>query len=225
MKKFAVLVAGGNGTRMKSAVPKQFLSIQDKPVLYYTIASFLNAFDDFEIILVLPVNHIETGKEIILKYFPHQSNINITSGGETRFHSVQNGLKLVNENSMVFVHDAVRCLVTPNLIRNCFDAALKYGNAIPFVFSKDSVRVVKNNKSEVLDRNEIALIQTPQVFLSDVLLSAFKTQYKDSFTDEASVVESVGANLKLITGEDTNIKITNPIDLIIADKILMERNT
>ncbi len=223
MKKFAVLVAGGNGTRMNSAVPKQFLLLHDKPVLFYTINSFLEAFADIEIILVLPFDYIETGKDIIHKYFNNQSNIIIASGGETRFHSVQNGLKLVNSDSVVFVHDAVRCLVTPNLIKKSFEEAIKSGSAIPYITSRDSVRLLKEVKSETTDRNNIALIQTPQVFLSNILLPAFNVLYDERFTDEATVVESYGVNVSLVTGEETNIKITNPIDLAVAEKILEQR--
>lgn len=223
MKKFAVLVAGGNGTRMNSAVPKQFLLLHDKPVLFYTINSFLEAFADIEIILVLPFDYIETGKEIIQKYFNNQSNIIIASGGETRFHSVQNGLKFVNPESVVFVHDAVRCLVTPNLIKKSFEEAIKSGSAIPYITSRDSVRLLKEDKSETTDRNNIALIQTPQVFLSNILLPAFNVLYDERFTDEATVVEAYGVNVFLVTGEETNIKITNPIDLAVAEKILEQR--
>ena len=223
MKKFAVLVAGGNGTRMNSAVPKQFLLLHDKPVLFYTINSFLEAFADIEIILVLPFDYIETGKEIIHQYFNNQSNIIIALGGETRFHSVQNGLKLVNSDSVVFVHDAVRCLVTSNLIKKCFEEAIKSGSAIPYITSRDSVRLLKEDKSETTDRNNIALIQTPQVFLSNILLPAINVLYDERFTDEASVVESYGVNVSLVIGEETNIKITNPIDLAVAEKILEQR--
>jgi 2-C-methyl-D-erythritol 4-phosphate cytidylyltransferase len=224
MKKYAVLVAGGNGTRMNSVIPKQFLLLQDKPVLFYTIASFLEAFADIKIILVLPKDYLETGQEIVQKYFPNHSNIFIASGGETRFHSVQNGLKLVADTSMVFIHDAVRCLVTPNLIKSSYEEALKHGNAIPYVISRDSVRIIDNNKSEIIERNKIALIQTPQVFFSNIILTAFNIEYNPFFTDEASVVEASGVEVKLIPGEHTNIKITNPVDLIVADKLLSERS-
>src|SRR5436305_12043569 len=116
MKKYAVIVAGGTGTRMGSTLPKQFLLLNDKPVLYYTIKTFTEVYSDMEIILVLPEEYTDLGKEIIDAYFDY-SQITITSGGETRFHSVQNGLKLIREESIIFVHDAVRCLVSPELIQ------------------------------------------------------------------------------------------------------------
>src|SRR5437763_1245606 len=119
MKKYAIIVAGGIGTRMGSAIPKQFLLLNDRPVLYYTVKAFFEAFEDIQIILVLPEDYADIGKEIIDAYFDY-SQIQITCGGETRFHSVQNGLKLVREESIIFVHDAVRCMISTELIRRCY---------------------------------------------------------------------------------------------------------
>src|SRR6476661_892087 len=125
MKKIAVIVAGGTGTRMNNTIPKQFLLLNGKPVLYYTIDTFLKAYDDLEVILVLPEEHIAAGQEIIDAFFDY-NRIKITAGGRTRFHSVQNGLKLVEEESIVFVHDAVRCLLSVDLIHRCYEAVLTY---------------------------------------------------------------------------------------------------
>ena len=222
ISKYAVIVAGGAGTRMGATTPKQFLLLNGKPLLYYTLKAFFDAFADIQIILVLPEEHIGTGQEIIDAYFDHQ-HVSITVGGRTRFHSVQNGLGLVLEESVVFVHDAVRCLVTPTLIRNCFEATLSFGSAVPVIACKDSVRILTDEGNEMLRREMVKLVQTPQTFYSKILLPAFQIDYKDKFTDEASVVESFGLKLYLVEGEVENIKITHPADLILAEYILNTR--
>lgn len=219
MKKFAVIVAGGSGTRMNNITPKQFLLVQGKPVLYYTIKTFLQAYDDLQIILVLPEEYVAAGQEIIDAFFDY-SRIQIAIGGRTRFHSVQNGLQLVDEESIVFVHDAVRCLVSVDLIHRCFDAAIENGSAIPVMDSKDSVRLMTEDGNEALERSTIKLVQTPQTFHSKILIPAYQIDYKDKFTDEATVVEAFGLKVELIKGEENNFKITNPIDLIIAEYLL-----
>jgi 2-C-methyl-D-erythritol 4-phosphate cytidylyltransferase len=219
MKKIALVVAGGNGTRMNNDIPKQFLFLKNKPVLYYSINAFLNAYDDIEIILVLPPEHIGKGQEIIDGYFD-ASKFRITAGGRTRFHSVQNGLALVEDEAIIFVHDGVRCLLTKDLIKRCYEAALEMGNAIPAIDCSDSVRMLTNNGNKIIDRRKIKLIQTPQTFHSKILLPAYEIDYKDQFTDEATVVEAFGLKVNLIEGEIDNIKITTPRDLILADLIL-----
>ncbi len=219
MKKFSIIVAGGTGSRMNSQIPKQFLLLQGKPVLYYTINSFLQAYDDMQIILVLPEEHIAAGQEIIDAFFDY-SRIQITVGGRTRFHSVQNGLKLVNEESIVFVHDAVRCLVSIDLIRRCYETAIENGSAIPVIDSRDSVRLITEEGNEALERDAVKQIQTPQTFHSKILQPAYQIDYKDRFTDEATVVEAFGLKVQLILGEENNFKITRPIDLIIAEHLL-----
>ncbi len=221
MKKYAVIVAGGTGRRMGGAIPKQFLLLNDKPVLYYTIKAFLEAYADLQIILVLPEDYTDMGKEIVDAFFGYE-RIMPTYGGETRFHSVQNGLKMVEGEAMVFVHDAVRCLVTTELIHRCYDHALQMGSAVPVVHSKDSIRLLneEKNDNEVMDRNRIVLVQTPQTFHSKILLPAFEIDYKERFTDEATVVESYGLKISLVEGEEDNIKITRPVDLLIAEGIM-----
>lgn len=222
MKKYAVIVAGGKGTRMKNKLPKQFLLINDKPVLFYTINAFLTAFEDIVVILVLPKAFIDLGQEIVDAYFGY-SRIKIVEGGETRFHSVQNGLKQVSEESVVFVHDAVRCLITGDLLKRCYDTAIEHGNAIPVMNVSDSVRQLNSNGSVALDRAYLKSVQTPQVFYSKIILPAIKIEYKEWFTDEATVIESYGIQPYLVEGENTNIKITHPIDIQIASIILKER--
>jgi 2-C-methyl-D-erythritol 4-phosphate cytidylyltransferase len=221
MKKYAVIVAGGVGARMNLTVPKQFLLLSGKPVLYYTINTFLNAYDDLDIILVLPENFIAAGQEIIDAFFDYK-RIKITIGGRTRFHSVQNGLQLITAESVVFVHDAVRCMVSTDLIKKCNDAVMEYGSAIPVINCKDSIRLLTEHGNEALDRNNIKLVQTPQCFHSKILLPAFNIDYKDKFTDEATVVEAFGLNVYLVDGEERNIKITDKADLEIVERWMSE---
>ena len=222
MKKYAVIVAGGSGQRMGVAMPKQFLLLQGKPLLWYTLTAFLEAFEDIHIILVLPAENISEVDSLVKDLYAEEK-ITVTVGGKTRFHSVQNGLALVTDPSIVFVHDGVRCLVTKDLIQRCYNQAVAEGSAVPAIAATDSIRIIKGNSHEVADRNHVRIIQTPQTFQSAVLLKAFKTDYKDSFTDEATVVEAYGAQVFLIEGEHENIKITRPADLLIAERILAER--
>lgn len=219
MKKYAVIVAGGSGIRMDSELPKQFILLKNKPVLYYTLKTFLDAYNDLQIILVLPVDFTDMGQEIIDAWFD-KDRIKVTAGGDTRFQSVKNGLQLVDEDAIVFVHDAVRCLLSTGLIHRCYEQALATGTAIPVITSRDSVRVVTADGNNSFDRNKIMLVQTPQTFHGKILLPAFKIDFKDKFTDEATVVEAFGMKVTLVEGEENNIKITRPLDLIIAEKIL-----
>ena len=219
MKKFALIVAGGTGTRMNNTTPKQFLLLKGKPVLYYTINAFLQAYNDLQIILVLPEEHVAAGQEIIDAFFNY-SRIQITIGGRTRFHSVQNGLQLIEEEGIIFVHDAVRCMVSIDLIHRCYDAAMETGSAIPVVDCKDSVRIVTEDGNEALDRAAIKLVQTPQTFHSKILLPAYQIDYKDKFTDEATVMEAFGLKVQLVAGEENNFKITRPVDLVMAEMLI-----
>ena len=219
MKKYAVIVAAGSGTRMGSSIPKQFLLLQNKPVLWHTVTAFLKAFDDLEIKLVLPKEYFNQGQSII-QSTRESTRFEIIEGGETRFHSVKNGLHTIQEASIIFVHDGVRCLVSQDLIRRCYDMALKTGNAIPAINSVDSLRMKINEEHEIVDRNKIKIIQTPQTFRSEILKKAFEQGYQNFFTDEASVVERIGIKINLIEGEEMNIKITRPFDILIAEKYL-----
>ncbi len=224
MKKYAVIVAGGIGKRMGNIIPKQFLLLKGKAVLWYTLDTFLRAYDDIEIILVLPEQHIQQGKSIAAS-FGENKCIEIVSGGYTRFHSVQCGLKKVKQDSVVFVHDAVRCLVSVPLIHLCYKSALANGSAIPAVAATDSIRILNHtHHHHVEDRTKVRIIQTPQTFLSTIILPAFEQEYKDEFTDEATVVEANGTKVFLTEGEYDNIKITRPIDMMIAERILEERS-
>ncbi len=220
MEKFAIIVAGGSGTRMQSDIPKQFMLLNGKPVLFYAINSFLKTFNDCNIILVLPEEHIGTGQEIIDAFFDY-NKIKIVQGGRTRFHSVQNGLAQVNnDDCIIFVHDAVRPILSEALLKRCYACAVELGTAIPSIAVKDSMRQIIETKNEAVNRDDFVLIQTPQTFHSKILLPAFKIDYKEKFTDEASVVEAFGLNVSLVDGEEENIKITKPTDLILANALL-----
>lgn len=222
MKKYAIIVAGGSGTRMGGPLPKQFLLLHGKPMLYYSIKAFLDAFEDLQLILVLPVEYTHIGQEIIDAWF-EKDRIRITAGGDTRFQSVRNGLALVENESIIFVHDGVRCLLTQKLIYRCFEKAMETGTAIPAIPSRDSTRILMEDGNEAIDREKVRLVQTPQTFHSKILLPAYQIGYKEKFTDEATVVEAYGMKLSLVEGEEENIKITRPIDMLIAELILESR--
>jgi len=219
MKKIAVITAGGSGSRMSNSLPKQFLLLKNKSILWHTITAFLKVYSDIFFIVVLPKEYLDAG-ECLIKELNIADQSTIVIGGETRFHSVQNGLKLVKEASVIFVHDGVRCLVSPELIKRCYDQTILIGSAIPAVASTDSIRFEEEGVHHSIDRNNVRIVQTPQTFLSDIILPAFDQVYNQSFTDEASVVEAFGKPVFLIEGEYQNIKITRPIDLVIAETIL-----
>ncbi|MBX3257002.1 MAG: 2-C-methyl-D-erythritol 4-phosphate cytidylyltransferase [Chitinophagaceae bacterium] len=221
MKKFAVIVAGGSGTRMGSRVPKQFLLLNGQPVLLHTVEAFLSAYPDMEVILVLPPAYIEEGTEIV-RQSSDPGRVLVTAGGETRFHSVKKGLSLTTHPSIIFVHDGVRCLVTQKLIRSCYDQAVEKGSAIPCIAVPDSIRIINDEGHKPIDREKLRAIQTPQTFQSEILLKSFELPYNESFTDEATVAEAAGYEVFLATGEKENIKITVPSDLIIAEQLLQK---
>ena len=219
--KIAIIVAGGTGQRMGSVVPKQFLEIEGKSILLHTIDQFVNAFDDISLVVVLPEGYIEEGKKLLKNRT--KNPIQFIAGGETRFQSVKNGLTAVKEKSIVFVHDAVRCLLTPALVQRCYQQAVENGSAIPAVSSTDTVRILENETHHLFDREKVMLIQTPQTFQSEVILAAFNQAYQPNFTDEANVVEASGQPVYLVDGEFENIKITRPLDLAIATYVLTKR--
>ena len=219
--KIAIIVAGGTGQRMGSVVPKQFLEIEGKSILLHTIDQFVNAFDDISLVVVLPEGYIEEGKKLLKNRT--KNPIQFIAGGETRFQSVKNGLTAVKGKSIVFVHDAVRCLLTPALVQRCYQQAVENGSAIPAVSSTDTVRIMENEKHHLFDREKVMLIQTPQTFQSEIILAAFNQVYQPNFTDEANVVEASGQPVFLVDGEFENIKITRPLDLAIATYVLTKR--
>ncbi len=226
MEKYAIIVAGGSGQRMGQKQPKQFLEIHGKPLIWYTVRAFLEAYDDMVVILVLPEAYLTTGHELFGDEL-HAGRLQTVKGGNNRFQSVKNGLTHVPTASTVFVHDGVRCLVTTALIQRCFEATISSGSAVPAIEPPDSIRLINNvtgdQNSSVLDRSRIRLIQTPQTFPAAVLQEAFTQPYHEKFSDEATVVETAGFTVNLVEGERSNIKVTYPIDLLIAEQLLRRR--
>lgn len=223
MKKNVIIVAGGKGLRMGNDLPKQFIPIGGKPVLMRTIEAFYRFDRDINIILVLPVSHQDYWKSLCEEY-NFSIEHTIANGGETRFHSVKNGLALVADG-LVGVQDGVRPFGSVEMIKRCFDAAEEeYPAVIPVIDSTDSLReVVDEDKSRIVDRSKIRLVQTPQVFDLNILKKAYQTDFKETFTDDASVVEAMGVNVHLVKGEVTNIKITTPLDLKIGKLIIRDK--
>ena len=217
-----IIVAGGKGLRMGNELPKQFIAIGGKPVLMRTIEAFYEFDNRIRIIVVLPRDYKDYWKRTCKEYGFTISHT-IADGGETRFHSVKNGLEFV-ENGLVAVHDAARPFASPELIKRTFEAAKIHKAVIPVTNATDSLREITGNTgSRIMDRTKIKFVQTPQVFDSEVLRKAYLVGYNDSFTDDASVVEAYGLEIKLEEGETTNIKITTPFDLEIAKVILKEK--
>ncbi len=222
MKTYAVIVAGGSGTRMGSELPKQFLPIHGVPVLIHTVKAFLGAVEHMQIVVVLPDLHMEAGWRYLQQFLPGQQ-VTLVPGGPTRFDSVRNGLAVTDDDAMVFVHDAVRCTVSPTLIRQCYHDAMEFGSSIPVVPVKDSIRKIEGEHSVVVDRSALRAIQTPQTFPAGELKKAFDQPNQPAFTDEATVWESYGKTVHLTEGEERNIKITYPTDLLLAEQLLTKK--
>jgi 2-C-methyl-D-erythritol 4-phosphate cytidylyltransferase len=218
MKKYAIIVAGGKGLRMNAELPKQFIPINGKPLLMLTLEAFFHYDNEIKVILVLPVPQQEYWHTICQQYgftLLHQ----IANGGETRFHSVKNGLTLIPdaEESLIAIHDGVRPFVSQKTISEAFKCAEKYGSAVPTIDPVDSVRKLTDTGSIALDRTTLKMVQTPQVFKNSILKEAYLQEYTPSFTDDASVVEKCGHSIMLTEGNRENIKITTPFDLCIAE--------
>lgn len=224
MNTYVIIVAGGSGSRMHSAVPKQFLLLNGLPVMMHTINAFYHCGTKPQIIVVLPGDAHDYWHKLCQAHqfdVPHE----LVSGGETRFHSVKNGLALIqDQEAIVAIHDAVRPLITCDIIDESFECATLYGNAIVAIKSRDSVRQIKDNRSVSLVRDEIYLIQTPQTFQLAQLREAYLQPYHTYFTDDASVVEQTGVNINLIGGSYQNIKITFPEDIAIAEFLLKQKS-
>jgi 2-C-methyl-D-erythritol 4-phosphate cytidylyltransferase len=216
---YAIIVAGGTGSRMQSNVPKQFLLLNGTPVMMHTIEAFYNSAYQPKIIVVLHADFHEYWKELCAEHqfnIPHQ----LVSGGETRFHSVKNGLEIIqDEDALVAIHDAVRPLTPVRVINEAYTQAKANGNAIVAIKSRDSIRQLKNGISQHLHREEIYLVQTPQTFQLALLRAAYEQAFDSTFTDDASVVERSGLKINLIEGSHANIKITFPEDIAIAEVI------
>ncbi|MBB6126881.1 2-C-methyl-D-erythritol 4-phosphate cytidylyltransferase [Mucilaginibacter lappiensis] len=224
MKHYAIIVAGGTGTRMQTTVPKQFLLLHGLPVLMHTIQAFTQSAVKPDIILVLPVVYHDYWKELCSTHqfdIPHQ----LVNGGEARFHSVKNGLGQLStdDNALIAVHDAVRPLTSSAIIETSYQQAQEHGNAVTAVKSRDSVRQLINGRSVSLLRDQVYLIQTPQTFKASLLKKAYEQPYSEHFTDDASVVEQYGIEIHLTEGSHQNIKITFPEDIAIAELLLSKK--
>jgi 2-C-methyl-D-erythritol 4-phosphate cytidylyltransferase len=223
MKYYAIIVAGGTGSRMQQTIPKQFMLLMGKPILMHTLEAFHNCSLKPAILLVLNVHQHQYWESLCLEYnfsIPHQ----VISGGEQRFHSVKNGLDAIKGNGLVAVHDAVRPLVSSELIYQSYKAAEEKGNAVVGITPTDSVRRIDgHNNTVAMNRNMVSLIQTPQTFDLKVLKKAYLQPYRNDFTDDASVAEYNGVVINLIPGERENIKITFKEDLEIAALYLTKK--
>jgi len=218
-KRYALIMAGGKGMRMNSSVPKQFLKLDGKPVLLHSINKFLDTDPNIEIILVLPQEYLKLWEGLCAEYMFHKP-VRIAYNGESRFHSVKNGLELVTEEGVVAIHDAVRPLVANKTILATYKAAEMYGNAVPAVPINDSIRKIESTRTIAVDRSRYCATQTPQCFRSDVIKKAYQQEYHYTFTDDAMVVEAMGEQIRLVDGNPENIKITSPKDLLIAEVLL-----
>lgn len=219
-KKYVIIVAGGKGLRMGKDIPKQFLLLNGKPVLMHTLEKFYEYDNEVNQILVLPSEQQDYWRSLCKQHkfnLPHQ----ITSGGDTRFHSVANGLSLISdEHGLVAVHDGVRPFVSLQVIEACFNKAEKYKAVIPVIDVVETVRFVSNDENRTVDRNNYKLVQTPQVFDLALLKKAYQQTYSEQFTDDASVVEAMGSPVYPVNGNRENIKITTPFDLLVGEAIL-----
>lgn len=215
-----LIVAGGRGTRMGGPQPKQFLELAGRPVLMHTLEAFDRWDASARLIVVLPEDQIDTWKRLCQAHVFGRIH-RVVAGGETRFHSVRNGLDAVASNGLIAVHDGVRPLVAPSVIAACFAAAADGGAAVPVVPVVESVREVDaDGGSRPVDRTRLRVVQTPQVFRADVLRAAYRLPYDPRFTDDASVVEASGVAVRLVPGNRENIKLTTPIDLLLAEQLM-----
>lgn len=215
---YAIIVAGGKGTRMRASIPKQFLPVNGLPVLMQTIKRFKECGDGLEIIIVLPKEQHEYWYELCKKH-RFTSTYTVAEGGETRFHSVKNGLAMIPDDAegIVGVHDGVRPFPSVEVIRNCYETARTAKAVVPVIPVVETlIHIDGQGNSETVPRDSYRLVQTPQAFDIQLLKRAYKQPYQDSFTDDASVVDSIGQEITLIDGNRENIKITTPFDLRMA---------
>ena len=219
MKKYALIVAGGKGLRMGTDLPKQFLPIGGKPVLMHTLEAFYAYDATIEIVLVLPVAQQAYWKTLCQEYAFDIPYV-IADSGETRFHSVKNGLAQITEQGVVGVHDGVRPFVSQEVIARCYELAAENHAVVPTIGVVETVRRLTPDSSVTVNRDDYKLVQTPQVFAVELLKEAYEQPYTSAFTDDASVVEAMGKSITLVEGNRENIKITTPFDLKIAAALL-----
>jgi len=222
-KDYAVIVAGGSGSRMKSDIPKQFLPINGLPMLMHTINAFYEYDHNLNIIVVLPAAELAIWRDLCETY-NFSLPIVIVTGGKTRFQSVKNGLEKIDTDGIVAIHDGVRPLVNREIIAASYQIASLHGSAIAAVRLKESIRVTDKDETKTVDRSKFRIIQTPQTFKVKILKQAYGLPELAEFTDDASVVEKAGFKISLFEGSFRNIKITTPEDLIIAEAFLKSKN-
>jgi 2-C-methyl-D-erythritol 4-phosphate cytidylyltransferase len=222
VKKIAIIVAGGSGRRMETGTPKQFLLLNNLPVLYHTLNCFTNFQEYIDIVLVLPEAFTEKWKSFI-HHFPNHIPHSIVDGGPTRFHSVKSGIKVcMNEHpeSIVAIHDGVRPFVSPKVLKEGYSVAKLKGSAIPVIPVKETLREVNGAFSKTVPREKYCLVQTPQFFQLGLIADAYNIPYSETFTDDAGVFEASGRQITLIDGNYENMKITHPVDMLFAEKLL-----
>ncbi len=221
-KEYALIVAGGMGTRIGSETPKQFLELNGLPVLMHTIFAFYRYSEEIKVILVLPESEKDTWKSLCNRH-DFVKDLVICTGGNTRFQSVKNGLKEIDEEGLVAIHDGVRPLVSTEIIAKSFQVAAINETAIAAVSLKDSLRIADGNGTKTVDRSNFKLIQTPQTFKVSLIKKAYATQLDSSLTDDASVAEKAGYGVTLFDGSYENIKITTAEDLVVAEALIKIR--
>ncbi len=221
MLEYALVVAGGKGTRIKSALPKQFIELNGKPILLHTIEAFYRYSTSIKIVLVLPEDDFSIWKSICDK-FNFTMPITLQKGGDTRFQSVRNGLDLLEGDGLVAIHDGVRPLVSEDIIGASFRLAAIHKCAVAAIRLKESIRITDQDTTKAVDRSKFRLIQTPQTFDLQLIKKAYQGKEDESLTDDASVAEKAGYSISLFEGSYENIKITTPEDLIVA-KALMDK--
>ena len=220
MNKYALIVAGGLGKRMNHTTPKQFISLAGKPLLIHTMNAFSRYSNDLDIILVLPETYFILWADLCQQYNFKTKHL-LVAGGETRFHSVKNGLNAINEKEgIIAIHDGARPLIKIELIKKLFQQAELLGNAIPVIAMKESVREVSGHSSNPFNRDKLKIIQTPQCFKLSIIKKAYLQGFRNTFTDDATVAEFIGEKINLTDGDIENIKITTPSDLIYAEALL-----
>ena len=214
-----IFVAGGTGTRMGSALPKQFLALNNTPILIHTLRNFFSFNRNFEMVVVMHHDYISFWKDLYLQ-FENVPEHTVVAGGEERFHSVKNGIEAVSNNvQYIAIHDAVRPLVSHETLTRCFNALNEHSAVVPAIPINDSIREVHGDLNKSVDRTLYKRIQTPQCFESNVLKEAYSKPFSPLFTDDASVVEANGHSVFLVEGNLENIKITSPIDLIVGESL------
>lgn len=218
---YAIIVAGGKGTRIKSAFPKQFLTLCGKPILMHTLEAFYGYSPSIKIVLVLPENDFETWEKLCTEHTYKRPYL-LQKGGDSRFQSVRNGLDLLSGDGLVAIHDGVRPLVSEDIIGASFRIAAVHHSAVAAVRLKESIRLTDKDTTRAVDRSMYRLIQTPQTFDLATIKNAYTTREDSELTDDASVAERAGVKISLFEGSYENIKITTPEDLIVAEALLQQ---